>query len=189
MGAGVSTHSEESPQPKHQAKQVFAVMMAPTVVLQGPQVTVPNPRCLPKAPTFLPPEGGGCLLRAPGNSPNKGGLPCMAQPCLPPTSLPSQGAYRPTCNFVCVGGGYWASRGLAEVRRRWRGLKSQEMSLASSNQQFSVKTKGRSVVGRAPHRTQLRHEHSEMSFPALSPPFDHNAQGGLSQEGTRTCPS
>lgn len=27
-----------------------------------------------------------------------------------------------------------------------------------------------------------------MSFPALSLPSDHNAQGGPSQEGTKTCP-
>lgn len=46
---------------------------------------------------------------------------------------------------ACGGGGYWTSRRLTGVWRRQGGLKSQEMPLASSNQQFSVKTKGRSV--------------------------------------------
>lgn len=49
--------------------------MTPTVVSEGPQVTQGTAlhlRCLPEAPTFLPPEGGGSLLRAPGNNPNKG---------------------------------------------------------------------------------------------------------------------
>lgn len=39
------------------------------------------------------------------------------------------------------------------------------------------------------HRAQLKQDCSEMSFPGLSLPFDHNARGGPSQEGTETCPS
>lgn len=61
-------------------------------------------------------------------------------------------------------------------------MKSQEMPSASSNQQFSVKTKGRSVVLGAPHRTQPKPKRSKtFSCPSL-------AQGEPSQEGTPDMP-
>lgn len=61
-------------------------------------------------------------------------------------------------------------------------LKSQEMPLASSNQQFSVQTKGRSTLLCAPHRAQLKPEHSEASLPA------HNTRAGRPKKEPKHAP-
>lgn len=82
--------------------------MTPMVGLEGPQVTHGMaPCCLLEAATFLPPEGGGCRLRAPGSSPNKGRLPgaegpsrrlaCPSSRLLCPARVPRDQ------HVICVG--------------------------------------------------------------------------------------
>lgn len=95
---------------------------------------------------------------------------------------------------MCVGGGYWTSRGLAGVRRRWRAVESQEMSLSLFESAIFCQNKVQERGGVLPHRIQLKHEHSEMSSPALSPPSDHKCPGwaiprrdqNMSQSGEKT---
>lgn len=62
----------------------------------------------PGGPTFLPPEGGGCLRWAGRGWPTIGPVPGLEEPAPPMVGIPSSrplcpvGAASPTCNFVGV---------------------------------------------------------------------------------------
>lgn len=82
-----------------------------SVVTQGTAPVFPGPAGvagLLVVPTFLPPEGGGCLWWAGGDRPTIGVLPGNgARPSngwhsFLLASLPREGAVNPTCNFVGV---------------------------------------------------------------------------------------
>lgn len=96
-------------------------------------------------------------------SPLDGASPHNGWHSFPSASLPRECAVSPTCNG---GGGLaGAPKGPTAAWGRREELKSQEKPLASLNQQFSVKTKGRNVPVCSPVGCTLQKpEHTQCSL-------------------------